>query len=203
MKQNRSYHGPNGAGRDKVEPSERANLPVENVTFEEAEEFCRRLSDRESPQVTGGGNASNHYRLPTDAEWEYACRAGTVGPFWFGGPVEDMSALIRCDESTPLPVGRLKSNPFGLYDMHGNVWEICQDYFEDGHFAHFSSGVAESPTGPPTGTNHVARGGSFSVPGILCRSSSRSILFRPGPFMGFRPALAVEAVQGAGKVRDK
>jgi serine/threonine protein kinase len=197
MKQNRCYFGPNGAGHDRVDDSERAKLPVESVTFEEAVEFCRRLSERESPALAGDSGSPNRYRLPTDAEWENACRAGTTAPFWFGGPSQDMSALVRCAETTPLPVGRLKANPYGLFDMYGNVWELCHDYFVDDEFAHFSSGMAESPTGPASGMSHVARGGSFDAPGIHCRSASRMPAPRPAPFIGFRPVLEVGAVRGA------
>jgi formylglycine-generating enzyme len=108
-----------------------------------------------------------------------------------------MSGLVRCAETTPLPVGRLKANPYGLYDMHGNVWELCHDYFADDEFARFISSIAQSPTGPDSGMSHVARGGGFDAPGIHCRSASRIPAPRPAPFIGFRPALDVEAVQGA------
>src|SRR6476620_3215520 len=91
----------------------------------------------------------------------------------------------------------LKANPFGLYDIHGNVWELCQDYFVDGEFSRFGANTVESPTGPESGTDHVARGGTFAVSSVLCRSACRSPDTRPSRFIGFRPALAVEAVQAA------
>jgi len=153
--------------------------------------FCQRLAERE-------GLASSNtpaYRLPTDAEWEYACRAGTTTPFWFGEANKEMSQYVWCDHDVPHPVGTLKSNPFGLYDMHGNVWEICQDYFWDDDFSRYASQMVESPKGPDKGTGHVARGGSFATSGVLCRSTSRTEFNRPSPFFGFRPALSVEAVQ--------
>jgi serine/threonine protein kinase len=193
MERNRSYFGPKGGGRGQVGDSVRPQLPAESMTFDEAISFCQKLGQRENLNT----DSTAAYRLPTDAEWEYACRAGTATPFWFGYPGQDsyMSQYLRCDNDSPQRVGRHKPNPFGLHDMHGNVWEICQDYFADDDFSHYASQTAESPTGPETGMEHVARGGSFSVFGVLCRSSSRTSFNRPSPYFGFRPALSVEAVQ--------
>jgi formylglycine-generating enzyme required for sulfatase activity len=146
---------------------------MENVSFEEAVDFCRRLSERESFSGSGG------YRLPADAEWEYACRAGTSGPFWFGSPMQDHTPFARWGEGSPLLVARgmpqlrRKPNPFGLYDMHGNVCELCQDYFAPDDFSPFASSIVESPTGPASGTAHVARGGGYADVGVMCRSASR------------------------------
>jgi len=198
MNQNRSYFGPKGGGRGQIADNARLNLPAESVSFDEVLTFCQKLAHREGL----ASSSTSAYRLPNDAEWEFACRAGTTSPFWFGDPNKQMSQYLRCDHDSPQPVGRPKPNPFGLYDMHGNVWEICQDYFADDDFARYGSQTAESPTGPETGTGHVARGGSFATSGVLCRSASRTVFNRPSPFFGFRPALSVEAVQSLIKAKQ-
>jgi len=192
MKYNRSFFGPTGEGRDQVDNRARSDLPVESVTFAEALEFCQKLGEQEG---LSGATSRGAYRLPTDAEWEYACRAGTTTPFWFGFPA-DVKLMARCDETTPVRIARLKANPFGLYDMHGKVWELCEDFFSAEDFARFEGGIAESPTGPAGGRAHVARGGSYSVGSMMCRSASRIPVSRPVPVVGFRPALAVETVRG-------
>jgi serine/threonine protein kinase len=192
MKYNRSYFGPTGAGKDQVGDRARSELPVENVTFGEAIEFCQKLGAQE-----GLSAASVGYRLPTDAEWEYACRAGTTTPFWFGYPWDNLKLMARIDESTPIRIARFKANPFGLYDTHGNVWELCEDYFSEKDFARFEGDIAQSPTGPAGGGWHVARGGCYAVNGVMCRSASRAPAQRPSQFFGFRPTLSVEAVRGA------
>jgi serine/threonine protein kinase len=206
MKQNRAYFSRAGAGHDQVDDRQRANLPMENITFEEAAEFCRRLGDREVHSAASDSSAAGPYRLPTDAEWEYACRAGTTDSFWFGGrrgegspSVPDTAVYFRSKQNTPAPVGGVKANPFGLHDMHGNVWELCQDFFAEEDYAQFGSTVAESPLGPATGRARVSRGGAYASPNVLCRSSSRFQVTRPAPFVGFRPALIVEAAQALQK----
>ena len=118
----------NPSGFKDSEDSDRR--PVEMITWYDAIEFCKRLS-----QLTGQG-----YRLPTEAEWEYACRAGTTTPFYFGETITEELANydareIYADESKgqyrgqTTPVGQFPPNSFGLYDMHGNIWEWCADYW--------------------------------------------------------------------------
>jgi serine/threonine protein kinase len=198
MDQNRSYFGPNGGGRGQVADNARPYLPVESITFGETGTFCHNLAQRE-----GLAGSTSAYRLPTDAEWEYACRAGTTTPFWFGynGQDQYMSQYLRCDNDKPQPVGRHKPNPFGLHDMHGNVWEICQDYFADDDFTHYASQTADSPVVLDKGIDHVARGGSFAMSSLFCRSASRTPFSRPSPYIGFRPVLSVEAVQSLIKAK--
>ena len=106
------------------------DLPVEKVSWEEANEFCRLLTERE--RTAGGLPSGMVYRLPTEAEWEYAARAGTTTKYCFG---DDESGLGEYawyggnSGSTTHPVGQKRPNAWGLYDMHGNVWEWCQDWY--------------------------------------------------------------------------
>src|SRR5262249_36572146 len=129
MSRNPSWFASTGRGRDQVkEFADTGNFPVENVTWEEAVEFCRRLSDLPAERRAG-----RVYELPSEAEWEYACRAGTTTPFHFGTELNGRRA--NCDGNHPYgtatrgpylgrtcPVGCYTANAWGLYDMHGNVW---------------------------------------------------------------------------------
>jgi len=123
--------------------------PVETVSWDDAAEFCRRLSEKTRQTV----------RLPTEAEWEYACRAGTQTAFSFG---DDPSALgdyawwTGNSGKTTHPVGQKKPNSWGLYDMHGNVWEWCADWYGE-----YPKGPVTDPSGPATGDSRVVRGGSW------------------------------------------
>ena len=137
------------------------NLPVEQISWEEAVEFCERMS-----KATG-----KHYRLPTEAEWEYACRAGTIGAY--AGDLDEMGWFSQNSSDQTHPVGSKKPNRWGLYDMHGNVWEWCQDiYAED----YYRQSPDESPPGPelsPSNFKRVIRGGSHTCNPFSCRSSVR------------------------------
>ena len=119
------------------------NFPVNIVSWEDAVEFCRRLS-----ALPGEKSAGRVYRLPTEAEWEYACRAGTTTKYSFG---DDESQLDRTFGTHP--VGTKLPHPWGLYDMHGNVAEWCQDWYGD-----YPSGAVTDPTGPTKGSTRVERG---------------------------------------------
>jgi formylglycine-generating enzyme required for sulfatase activity len=139
-----------------------ANNPVEQVSWNDAQEFVRKLNELEG---------TDKYRLPSEAEWEYACRAGTTTKYFFG---EDESAL---DEygwyagKTSHEVGQKKPNPWGLYDMYGNVWEWCQDkWHEDMENASASSNAWEDGKS----TLRVDRGGCWSSLGRYCKSALRS-----------------------------
>jgi formylglycine-generating enzyme required for sulfatase activity len=160
--------------------------PVVNVSWNDAVEFCKWLSKKESKT----------YRLPTEAEWEYACRAGTTTRYYSGddpetlakvGNVADAAAKAQFPDWTwtikandgyvfTSPVGKFKPNAFGLYDMHGNVWEWCQDWYDDGYYA---KSPTDDPPGPTTGSLRVGRGGSWLHVARLCRSAYRCG-FRPG-----------------------
>jgi len=161
------------------------DCPVENVSWNDVQEFIRKLNQRE------GGNK---YRLPAEAEWEYAARAGTDTPFAFGRCLSTDQAnykgnypLPGCSEGEnrqrTIRVASLKPNTWGLYDMHGNVWEWCQDWFGD-----YPSSAVTDPTGPSGGSRRVLRGGSWDSVARLCRSAFR-IGVKPGSrliFVGFR-----------------
>jgi formylglycine-generating enzyme required for sulfatase activity/uncharacterized caspase-like protein len=151
------------------------NLPVEQVSWEEAAEFCARLS-----QATG-----KTYRLPTEAEWEYAARAMTTGPY--AGSLDAMAWYDSNSGGTTHPVGTKQPNGFGLYDMHGNVWEWCMDWYSENYY--FQS-PSSDPPGPSTGSLRVVRGGSWIGPARDLRSARR-YGSTPGirrSYLGFRLA---------------
>jgi formylglycine-generating enzyme required for sulfatase activity len=125
--------------------------PVEQVSWNEAQDFCRRLS-RDEGKV---------YRLPTEAEWEYACRAGTTTRYSFGDneKLTDQYAWSSQNSGKKTQaVGRLRPNAFGLFDVHGNVWEWCADWHGERAYANFP---LDDPTGPTTGSHRVYRGGGW------------------------------------------
>lgn len=197
---NPSHFSSRGGGREKVVKRDQDRLPVESVTFDQAQEFCQQLNKSLAP-LAGTRNAG--YRLPTDAEWEFAARAGTLTWFCCGGAESEIGKFGWTRRGATAPVGSLRSNAFGLFDMHGNVWEICQDFFAEDDFASLGPTIAVSPPGPATGTLHVIRGGGFGSPPILCRSASRRAFDVPRLNVGFRPAMSVEAVRAAIAVRQQ
>jgi formylglycine-generating enzyme required for sulfatase activity len=148
--------------------------PVEMVTWEEAMEFCQVLNEGKSRR----GKAVD---LPTEAEWEYACRAGTTEPFCFGKSLSSRQANFDgnypyggasaglCLNGT-VEVGKYAPNKFGLYDMHGNVGEWCKDYFKESYYGESPQG---DPQGPSSANLRVIRGGSWYDPAIQCRSAYR------------------------------
>ncbi len=134
--------------------------PVEQVSWAEAVEFCRRLGAREGKT----------YRLPTEAEWEYACRAGSAAGFSFGDDDGRLGEFAWYDANAGRrthPVGSRKPNAWGLHDMHGNVWEWCADPFRE-DFP--SSGPGEDASGPAVGEFRVLRGGCWFNRPLFCRS---------------------------------
>ena len=146
--------------------------PMYYVTWHEAQGFIRRMNTFE------GGNL---YRLPTEAEWEYACRAGATGEY--AGNVDMMAWYgLNSGEQTH-PVGQKQPNAWGLYDMTGNVWEWCQDWFD-----FYSEDVAWDPQGSPEGTLRIVRGGSWLIDRDGCRSADRvtGVPDRRNSSVGFR-----------------
>jgi len=140
-------------------------LPVTDVSWNDCQEFIRRLNDK-----TNGG-----YRLPTEAEWEYACRAKTTTKYSYGDIITKSDANYGGAAVTTIKqVGSYKPNAFGLYDMHGNVWEWCSDWY-----GRYSSDAEINPVGPSSGTTRVLRGGSFNDSDAYFRSSYR-IYVAPG-----------------------
>jgi len=144
-----------------------AKLPVEQVSWDDAVSFCKKLSDL--PEERQAGRV---YRLPTEAEWEYACRAGTTKTYSFGdseGMLGDHAWYDTNSDKKTHPVGGKKPNSWGLYDMHGNVWEWCQDWYGS-----YPSGLVTDPKGLSIGSHRVLRGGSWVNLARHCRSARRS-----------------------------
>jgi formylglycine-generating enzyme required for sulfatase activity/serine/threonine protein kinase len=150
--------------------------PVEQVCWEEAAEFCRRLSAAPAEK-----EAEWAYRLPTEAEWERACRARTTTPFSFGTTLSSWQANFNgqypygaappgAHVKKTTKVGSFQANAFGLHDMHGNVWEWCADYYDEIYYA---TSPPQDPVGPPQGHFRMLRGGSWDSTGAQCRSAAR------------------------------
>lgn len=164
------------------------NLPVERVSWYDAQEFCLRLSNL----------TNRRYRLPTEAQWEYACRGGTNTPFWFGDTItpelanydgrkasKDDKKEVKYDRKTT-PVDNFFPNPFGLYDTHGNVWEWCEDHYAPNYLQKSKDGSAfEAKIGNQP---RIVRGGSWSLDSGYCRSAKRSSYTADSAynFIGFR-----------------
>jgi formylglycine-generating enzyme required for sulfatase activity len=149
------------------------NLPVENVSWKDCQEFVKKLREKDGKP----------YRLPTEAEWEYCCRAGTKIPYHFGNTISKNQALfghfidlgegiIYAWPEHQMPVGRYPANAWGLYDMHGNVWQWCQDYYGE-----YSQADLIDPVGPLNGDEIILRGGGWFTAPENCRSAFR---FRGG-----------------------
>jgi formylglycine-generating enzyme required for sulfatase activity len=138
--------------------------PVEQVSWNEAMEFCRKASE-----LTG-----RKFRLPTEAEWEYACRAGTTTAYNTGSVLGPNQANYQSVETRV--VGSYSPNAWGFYEMHGNVWEWCSDWFGD-----YPNSSVSDPKGPGNGTYRVLRGGCWINDARLCRSA-----FRDWDAPGFR-----------------
>ena len=158
--------------------------PVEKVSWEDAVSFCKRLSELPDEKTAG-----RVYRLPTEAEWEYACRAESETAFHFGGSskLSDDFAWFGNSNKQTHPVGQKKPNAWGLYDMHGNVFEWCGDWFNE-----YPKGAVSDPTGPKEGVLRVFRGGSWEFGAASGRSATRFFTapFGRGDWIGFRVALS-------------
>ncbi|MFN6412227.1 MAG: formylglycine-generating enzyme family protein [Planctomycetota bacterium] len=146
--------------------NENADLPVDRVSWEDAVEFCKKLSDL--PEEKKAGRV---YRLPTEAEWEYACRAGSKTAYSFDdqeGLLPEYGWFERNSSNRTHTVGLLEPNAWGLYDLHGNVWEWCSD-----RHGEYPKGAVSDPTGPCEGSNRVIRSGGWYGEAALCRSALR------------------------------
>jgi formylglycine-generating enzyme required for sulfatase activity len=186
MGNNPSEFSATGQHKDKVTGQDTKRFPVEMVSWDDAVDFCRKLSNLPEEKVAG-----RTYRLPSEAQWEYACRAGSTGRYsfssgrsgipkeyeehelsefgWFNGNSDGMSHAV----------GGKRPSAWGLYDMHGNVWEWCQDWYDKDYYA---KSPTDDPGGPPGGSNRVIRGGSWHEPAWFCRSARRS-----DPVPGYLP----------------
>ena len=171
-------------------------LPVEQVSWEDAMSFCGKLT--ELHHQSGRLKSDWKYTLPTEAQWEYACRAGTGTAFSFGDDGAQLGGYAWYEgnsESKTHPVGGKKANQWGLHDMHGNVWEWCLDWYGE-----YEKSPQTDPTGPEKASNRVIRGGAWYGSSRNCRSADRywfTPVFR-GDYLGFR----VAAVQ-SGKARPR
>ena len=151
-----------------------ANRPVEQVSWYDVQDFIAKLNARQDGYV---------YRLPTEAEWEYACRAGSNGDY--AGKLDAMAWYDNNSENMTHTVGGKQPNAWGLYDMHGNVYEWCQDYYDADYYAQSPS---VDPQGPESGSFKVKRGGGWMFPAAFARSAARD-LYSPAyryNFLGFR-----------------
>jgi len=182
---NPSWFCESSEGAQKVKSLDTRRHPVECISWNDAVAFCRKLSDQSEEKKKG-----RVYRLPTEAEWEYACRGGAKSsiPFYLGDSLSSTQANF--DGNHPYnaakgpyrerttPVGSYKPNAWGLFDMHGNVWEWCQDWYEQNYY---NQSPRQDPQGPQNGTRRVLRGGSWGSNGRNCRSA-----YRGGDAPGYR-----------------
>jgi len=163
--------------------------PVEQVSWFNATNYCGKFT--QSERAAGRISTNSVYRLPTEAEWEYACRAWTSTRFSYGDDPDyteltDYAWYADNSGNTTHPVGQKLPNPWGLYDMHGNVAEWCQDWY-----APYPGGIAIDPLGPATGSNRIGRGGPWFRTASNCRSAWRNAV-SPNTIgaAGFRVVLA-------------
>ncbi|MFM7101016.1 MAG: formylglycine-generating enzyme family protein [Verrucomicrobiota bacterium] len=170
------------------------DLPVESLTWVQATNFCARWAERE--RAAGRLPAGWECRLPTEAQWEYACQSGATTAFPFGNSEISLAEYAwyqASSQSKTHAAGQLKPNAFGLYDMLGNVWEWCDDFKIDGYYA---QAPQYDPSGPTIGSVRVLRGGSWDGHAAFCRPAAR-LGFAPsfrGSNVGFRLALGFVGV---------
>lgn len=146
---------------DNPSQTKGAKLPVTNISWNDCQNFISKLNAK----------TESNYRLPTEAEWEYACRSGAKFAYSVGDKITKNDANYGNVKGGVKPVGSYIPNAFGLYDMHGNVWEFCSDWY-----GAYSASKSLDPMGVKNGTDHVLRGGSFFVDGLLLRSSTRDFV---------------------------
>jgi uncharacterized protein (TIGR02996 family) len=194
MRKNLSWFSSKGGGKGGVKKLDTRRFPVERVSWENAVEFCRLLTEKE-------GGSGHLYRLPTEAEWEYACRGGQAfkdsAPFYFTKPSSSLSskrANFEGNVGRTTTVGSYQPNVLGLYDMHGNVWEWCSDWFDR---SYYQRSPKQDPQGPESSPENrrVMRGGSWGYGRRECRAASRAGS-NPGNrlgVIGFRVVLVASA----------
>jgi formylglycine-generating enzyme required for sulfatase activity/serine/threonine protein kinase len=195
-------YGKPGGGKDKVKGEDTELFPVENVSWDEANEFCEKLTNLDKTRPSGW-----MYRLPREAEWEYACRGGgrSYQTFHFGNSISGTQAnffssfpyggapkVPQLNRTSKVGSYSAKApHPFGLCDMHGNVWEWCADWYDKDYY---KTSPVKDPPGPSKGSSRVYRGGAWSFYGQDCRSANRvriETTYR-FPHLGFRAALVPE-----------
>jgi formylglycine-generating enzyme required for sulfatase activity len=160
------------------------NRPVERVSWSDAVEYCHKLTEQE--RAAGRITAQQAYRLPTEAEWEYAARAGTTGARY--GELESIAWRSGNSGGETHPVSQKAANAWGLHDMMGNVWEWCSDWSGD-----YPTGSLTNPTGPSSGSDRAYRGGGWYSGAMGARSAFRGGALPGGrkDFLGFRPVLSL------------
>lgn len=155
------------------------NNPVEQVRWSDAVRYCNKRSELEGLQACYDLTtwtcdfAANGYRLPTEAEWEYACRAGTTTAYYFGSHDQSLGDFAWYEKNSgrrPRPVGQKRPNPWGLFDMCGNVWEWCNDFYQ---VDYYKQAPSQDPRGPDAGETKVVRGGAWRFDSENCRSGYR------------------------------
>jgi len=171
-KANPSWFSKNGGGKTKVLGMDTSRFPVEEVSWDDAVAFCEALNRQDADRRPGWA-----YALPTEAEWEYACRAGTTTIYFFG----DDSTVIGGyawywvnSESRTHEVGSKKPNPWGLHDMNGNVWQWCAD-----RYGPYKAETVKDPAGPDAGSLRVLRGGAWFGPPADCTPTHRFVIEDP------------------------
>jgi formylglycine-generating enzyme required for sulfatase activity len=170
-----------------IRKTDSSMYPVDSLYVDFAVEFCNRLS--EMPEEKRAGRS---YRLPTEAEWEYACRAGSTTAYSFGDDASSLDKFAWFKENSDgqtHPVGSKEPNAWGLYDMHGNVWEWCAD-----RYGEYPRGMAIDPISPQSKKYPISRGGNFDSLPIFCRSAYRGdnlTSSRTYEYCGFRVLLTV------------
>jgi formylglycine-generating enzyme required for sulfatase activity len=204
MGDNPSYFCATGEGKEAVAGMDTGDFPVEMVSWDDAQTFLEKLGARPDEKEKGW-----HYRLPSEAEWEYACRGGASSstPFCFGRSLASAQANFNgawpyggAGEGPSLgrtcPAGSYRPNAWGLFDLHGNVWEWCSDRYAEDYYGNSS---AQDPPGPSNGSRRVIRGGSWGSGGRYCRAANRngSAPSRRYSILGFRVgAVPRDQVQG-------
>jgi uncharacterized protein (TIGR02996 family) len=203
---NPSYFSSRGRGKGVVKGLKTRRFPVESASWESAVDFCRLLTEKERA-------SGRLYRLPTEAEWEYVCRGGRSvkgwTPFCLDEPTSSLSSTqANFDGAHPYggaakgptlnrttAVGSYQPNPLGLFDMHGNVWEWCSDWYDARYYLLSPRQDPQGPEASPEGY-HVLRGGSYYGPGDVCRSATRNRRVDGGRIDG--DGFRVVLVTGAG-----
>jgi uncharacterized protein (TIGR02996 family) len=170
MGKNPSYFSASGPGKDEVRGMDARTFPVEQVSWEDANKFLKKLNDMPEEKKAG-----RKCRLPSEAEWEYSCRGGVLcedkyKSYHFGDTLTSEQAnFFESGLKRPCKVGSYPENAFGVHDMHGNVWEWCEDWYGE-----YPNKEETDPTGPKDGSYRVIRGGSWYDLAWYCRSAGRN-----------------------------
>jgi formylglycine-generating enzyme required for sulfatase activity len=165
MGHNPSFFAPGGGGKERVAGMDTDQFPVDQVSWEDAMSFCEKLSDLGDEKKAG-----RVYRLPTEAEWEYSCRAGTKAAYYFGASLSGDQANFGNVLQRTSKVGSYAPNAFGLFDMHGNLLQWCSDWDE---YTYYRKSPVVDPKGPSSGKLRADRGGFWNGDARGCRAATR------------------------------